>query len=154
EVLDRRRGQAHDLPVVVPELLHLTEAEAQVDHRRDARAPHPEVGGLRRRGMGLELVRVGPGHDVTEDVDLLHRTWIMAACGTGGCRRPPAGKTYADRDAVKAAIFSSVPYLGPAAQGTWPVPPRPYAAELAMRSLEAALDQFQLADEVGFDWVT
>jgi alkanesulfonate monooxygenase SsuD/methylene tetrahydromethanopterin reductase-like flavin-dependent oxidoreductase (luciferase family) len=67
----------------------------------------------------------------------------------------PAGrKTYADPSTMKAALFSPVPYLGPAKRGTWPVPPQPYSVDVAMRSLEVSLDQFQLADELGFDWVT
>jgi alkanesulfonate monooxygenase SsuD/methylene tetrahydromethanopterin reductase-like flavin-dependent oxidoreductase (luciferase family) len=34
------------------------------------------------------------------------------------------------------------------------VPADPYSSEAAMQAMELALDQFQLADEVGFDWVT
>ncbi|MQA85881.1 MAG: LLM class flavin-dependent oxidoreductase [Streptosporangiales bacterium] len=55
---------------------------------------------------------------------------------------------------MKAAIFSPVSYLGPAKRGTWPVPAEPYASEAAMHSMQLSLDQFELADEVGFDWVT
>jgi len=55
---------------------------------------------------------------------------------------------------VKAAIFNRVPYMGPARQGVWPVPVDGYAAETAQRSMETALEQFQLADEIGFDWVS
>ena len=55
---------------------------------------------------------------------------------------------------IKAALFSTVPYLGEAERGTWPVPTRTYSAEVAGRSMEAALEQYQLADELGFDWVT
>ena len=55
---------------------------------------------------------------------------------------------------MKAALFSSVPYIGPAARGVWPVAADPYSAEVAERSMEASLEQFQLADELGFDWVT
>lgn len=55
---------------------------------------------------------------------------------------------------VKAALFSPVPYVGPAGRGGWPVPADPYSREAAMGAMELALDQFQLADEVGFDWVT
>lgn len=55
---------------------------------------------------------------------------------------------------MKAAIFSPVSYVGPAKRGVWPVPAEPYDSEAAMRSMEFSLDQFQLADEVGFDWVT
>src|SRR3954468_16950957 len=55
---------------------------------------------------------------------------------------------------MKAALFSSVPYMGPAPRGVWPVSTQDYSAEVAERSLEACLEQFQLADELGFDWVT
>ncbi|HSR24102.1 MAG TPA: LLM class flavin-dependent oxidoreductase, partial [Candidatus Eisenbacteria bacterium] len=55
---------------------------------------------------------------------------------------------------IEAALFSTVPYLGEAERGTWPVPTRTYSAEVAGRSMEAALEQYQLADELGFDWVT
>jgi alkanesulfonate monooxygenase SsuD/methylene tetrahydromethanopterin reductase-like flavin-dependent oxidoreductase (luciferase family) len=55
---------------------------------------------------------------------------------------------------VKAAIFSSVPYMGPAPRGMWPVPADGFAPEVAQRSMEVSLEQFQLADELGFDWVT
>jgi alkanesulfonate monooxygenase SsuD/methylene tetrahydromethanopterin reductase-like flavin-dependent oxidoreductase (luciferase family) len=54
---------------------------------------------------------------------------------------------------VKAALFSSVPYLGEA-PATWPVPADAYSAEVAMTSMQLALELFQLADELGFDWVT
>jgi alkanesulfonate monooxygenase SsuD/methylene tetrahydromethanopterin reductase-like flavin-dependent oxidoreductase (luciferase family) len=55
---------------------------------------------------------------------------------------------------MKAAIFSSVPYQGPAPRGTWPVPAGAFSSEVAERSMASSLEQFQLADEVGFDWVT
>lgn len=55
---------------------------------------------------------------------------------------------------MKAAIFTPVPYAGPAQRGVWPVPVEPYSADAAMRAMDLCLDQFQLADEVGFDWVT
>lgn len=55
---------------------------------------------------------------------------------------------------MKAAFFSPVPYLGPAERGRWPVPVQTYSPELAERSMQASLDRFQLADELGFDWVT
>src|SRR5205814_998603 len=44
--------------------------------------------------------------------------------------------------------------MGPAQEGVWPVPAQAYSAELAQLSMEASLEQFQLADELGFDWVT
>lgn len=55
---------------------------------------------------------------------------------------------------MKAALFNIVPYVGEAERGSWPVPTRIYSAEVAGRSMELALEQFQLADELGFDWVT
>jgi len=55
---------------------------------------------------------------------------------------------------VKAAIFSSVPYMGPAPRRVWPVPAQTFSPEVAERSMETCLEQFQLADELGFDWVT
>ncbi|HLG73224.1 MAG TPA: LLM class flavin-dependent oxidoreductase [Chloroflexota bacterium] len=55
---------------------------------------------------------------------------------------------------MKAALFSSVPYQGPAPRGIWPVPGDAFSTEVAQRSMEASLNQFQLADEIGFDWVT
>src|SRR5688572_15832546 len=44
--------------------------------------------------------------------------------------------------------------MGPAPRGVWPVPAGTFASEVAERSMAASLEQFQLADEVGFDWVT
>jgi alkanesulfonate monooxygenase SsuD/methylene tetrahydromethanopterin reductase-like flavin-dependent oxidoreductase (luciferase family) len=55
---------------------------------------------------------------------------------------------------VKAAIFNRVPYQGPAQRDLWPSPAASYSAEDAMQAMEESLEQFQLADEVGFDWVT
>ena len=56
---------------------------------------------------------------------------------------------------MKAALFNRVPYLGPIPGNVWPVPADDrYSQEVAQASMEACLEQFQLADEVGFDWVT
>jgi alkanesulfonate monooxygenase SsuD/methylene tetrahydromethanopterin reductase-like flavin-dependent oxidoreductase (luciferase family) len=55
---------------------------------------------------------------------------------------------------VKAAVFSPSPYRGPAPRGTWPVPTGEFSSEVAQQSLQTSLDNFQLADELGFDWVT
>ena len=54
---------------------------------------------------------------------------------------------------MKAAFFYSVFYLAPAAGG-WPTSSNGYSAQEARRSMLTALEQFRLADEVGFDWVT
>lgn len=55
---------------------------------------------------------------------------------------------------MKAAVFSPSPYLGPAPRGIWPVPTSTFSAEVAQRSLEDSLETFELADQLGFDWVT
>ena len=55
---------------------------------------------------------------------------------------------------MKAALFSLVPYAGPAERGVWPVPTQSYSADVAEQSMQASLEQFELADQVGFDWVT
>src|SRR5438477_8755252 len=55
---------------------------------------------------------------------------------------------------VKAALFSRVPYAGPADRGRWPVPAIDYSAEVAQRSMQCSVEQFELADQLGFDWVT
>ena len=54
---------------------------------------------------------------------------------------------------MKAAFFNSTFYMGRAASG-WPTPRTIYSNERARFSLDEALAQFGLADEVGFDWVT
>ncbi len=55
---------------------------------------------------------------------------------------------------MKAAVFSPSPYRGPAPQGVWPAPTNAFSTDLAQESLHASLDRFQLADELGFDWVS
>src|SRR5581483_4623304 len=55
---------------------------------------------------------------------------------------------------MKAALFSPVPYMGPAGRGVWPVPASGYSAETAERSMQLSLEQFEAADQLGFDWVT
>jgi alkanesulfonate monooxygenase SsuD/methylene tetrahydromethanopterin reductase-like flavin-dependent oxidoreductase (luciferase family) len=55
---------------------------------------------------------------------------------------------------LKAAVFSPSPYQGPAPRGVWPVPSEAFSSELAQRSMDISLSNFQLADELGFDWVT
>ena len=55
---------------------------------------------------------------------------------------------------MKATLFSRVPYMGPAPGGVWPVPPAAFSPEDAEQSMDAAFDQFELADELGFDWIT
>lgn len=55
---------------------------------------------------------------------------------------------------MKSALFCTSRYMGPAREGVWPVPANDYEAEIAEKSYQTTLDQFRLADEVGFDWVT
>jgi alkanesulfonate monooxygenase SsuD/methylene tetrahydromethanopterin reductase-like flavin-dependent oxidoreductase (luciferase family) len=55
---------------------------------------------------------------------------------------------------MKAALFSPVPYQAPAGRVQWPVPGETYSAEVAERSMQASLEQFEIADQLGFDWVT
>lgn len=54
---------------------------------------------------------------------------------------------------MKAAFFSAVFYTGPA-PGGWPAPADAYSHADARATLDTALAQFRLADEVGFDWVS
>ena len=51
-------------------------------------------------------------------------------------------------------MFSIVPYAGPHTGHGWPVPVDGYSTEAAQASMERALVQFELADQLGFDWVT
>lgn len=44
--------------------------------------------------------------------------------------------------------------MGQAPRGTWPVPTNGFSSEVAERSMASSLEQFELADQVGFDWVT
>jgi alkanesulfonate monooxygenase SsuD/methylene tetrahydromethanopterin reductase-like flavin-dependent oxidoreductase (luciferase family) len=55
---------------------------------------------------------------------------------------------------MKAALFTPSPYAAPVSRRSWPVPVTEYEDEVAQRSLETSLEQFQLAYECGFDWVT
>ena len=55
---------------------------------------------------------------------------------------------------MKVALFSSVPYQGAAPRNVWPVASNGFSADVAQRSMQSALEQFELADQLGFDWVT
>src|SRR6185312_3861196 len=41
-----------------------------------------------------------------------------------------------------------------APRGAWPVPTSEFSVEVAERSVATSLEQFELADQLGFDWVT
>ncbi|HXP75070.1 MAG TPA: LLM class flavin-dependent oxidoreductase [Stellaceae bacterium] len=55
---------------------------------------------------------------------------------------------------MKAALFVTSRYAGPASQTEWPVPCDTYSTERAERSMQRTLEQFRMGDEFGFDWVT
>jgi alkanesulfonate monooxygenase SsuD/methylene tetrahydromethanopterin reductase-like flavin-dependent oxidoreductase (luciferase family) len=55
---------------------------------------------------------------------------------------------------MKAALFTLVPYMAPPPPGVWPYVAQGYSHEVAERSMQFSLEQFELADQVGFDWVT
>jgi alkanesulfonate monooxygenase SsuD/methylene tetrahydromethanopterin reductase-like flavin-dependent oxidoreductase (luciferase family) len=54
---------------------------------------------------------------------------------------------------MKAALFNPIRYTG-AAVPSWPAAPIIYDPEVGQRSMRGALKNLQLADELGFDWVT
>lgn len=55
---------------------------------------------------------------------------------------------------MRAALFSIVPYERPPRPHGWPVPNADYSAEVAQRSMERALEYFEVADQLGFDWIS
>ena len=55
---------------------------------------------------------------------------------------------------MKASLFCTAQYMGPAPHHIWPLTGKYYSAEVAVNSMQTALDQFRLADEFGFDWAT
>ena len=55
---------------------------------------------------------------------------------------------------MKAALFCTARYMGPAPRDVWPAPGDSYSSEVAEHSMQTTLQQFGLADEFGFDWVT
>lgn len=55
---------------------------------------------------------------------------------------------------MRAALFSIVPYERPPRAQGWPVPAADYSAEVAQTSMERALDYFEVADQLGFDWIS
>ncbi len=55
---------------------------------------------------------------------------------------------------MKAALFSPIRYTGPSNDSGWPVSGTVYSIEAAEKSMQASMDQFRLADELGFDWIT
>ncbi|HXQ49946.1 MAG TPA: LLM class flavin-dependent oxidoreductase [Stellaceae bacterium] len=55
---------------------------------------------------------------------------------------------------MKASLFCTARYMGPARHDVWPLPSDVYSGEVATRSFQVTMDQFRRADEFGFDWVT
>jgi alkanesulfonate monooxygenase SsuD/methylene tetrahydromethanopterin reductase-like flavin-dependent oxidoreductase (luciferase family) len=57
---------------------------------------------------------------------------------------------------MKASFFCTNTYLSaePFRYPGWPTPPRLYRAEIGLKSVEVALEQAKLADDLGFDWVS
>ena len=55
---------------------------------------------------------------------------------------------------MKASLFCTTRYDGPASHAVWPAPGDTYSAEWAERSMQRTLKQFELGDQLGFDWVT
>ncbi|MBV9578809.1 MAG: LLM class flavin-dependent oxidoreductase [Chloroflexi bacterium] len=55
---------------------------------------------------------------------------------------------------MKAALFTGAGYAGPSVRGKWPVPVNVYSSQAAQDSMNWALEQFSMADDLGFDWVT
>jgi alkanesulfonate monooxygenase SsuD/methylene tetrahydromethanopterin reductase-like flavin-dependent oxidoreductase (luciferase family) len=55
---------------------------------------------------------------------------------------------------MKASLFCTTRYDGPASHTVWPAPADIYDNEWAERSMQRTLAQFRLGDELGFDWVT
>jgi alkanesulfonate monooxygenase SsuD/methylene tetrahydromethanopterin reductase-like flavin-dependent oxidoreductase (luciferase family) len=55
---------------------------------------------------------------------------------------------------MKTCFLGTGGYVGEVASRAWPVPPEQCSREEAMRSMDTAIRQYRLAEEVGFDWVS
>lgn len=55
---------------------------------------------------------------------------------------------------MKASLFCNAQYMGSAPHDIWPLTGKYYDPKVGVESFQIALDQFRLADEFGFDWVT
>ena len=55
---------------------------------------------------------------------------------------------------MKTCFLGTGGYVGEVASRGWPVPPEQCSREAAMRSMDTAIRQYKLAEEVGFDWVS
>jgi alkanesulfonate monooxygenase SsuD/methylene tetrahydromethanopterin reductase-like flavin-dependent oxidoreductase (luciferase family) len=68
--------------------------------------------------------------------------------------REPGKKEPSRAPDMKASLFCTTRYDGPASHTVWPAPTDTYTAEWADRSMKRNIEQFRLGDEVGFDWIT
>ncbi|HLY81004.1 MAG TPA: LLM class flavin-dependent oxidoreductase [Caulobacteraceae bacterium] len=55
---------------------------------------------------------------------------------------------------MKTCFLGTGGYVGEVHSRAWPVPPEQCSREEAMRSMDTAIRQYKLAEEVGFDWVS
>jgi alkanesulfonate monooxygenase SsuD/methylene tetrahydromethanopterin reductase-like flavin-dependent oxidoreductase (luciferase family) len=55
---------------------------------------------------------------------------------------------------MKASLFCTARYMGPAPHDIWPLSGECFSADVAVESMQITFDQFRQADEFGFDWVT
>lgn len=55
---------------------------------------------------------------------------------------------------MKVCLLGPTAYAGRVDRGSWPVAPEACDPETAATSYNIQLDQFQLADELGFDWIS
>ena len=55
---------------------------------------------------------------------------------------------------MKTCFLGTGGYVGEVPSRAWPVPPEQCSREEAMRSMDTAIRQYKLAEEVGFDWVS
>ena len=54
---------------------------------------------------------------------------------------------------MKASLFCTGGYIGPAPHDVWPLPAKFYSPEQAIRSMQVTMEQFRCADTFGFEHV-
>jgi alkanesulfonate monooxygenase SsuD/methylene tetrahydromethanopterin reductase-like flavin-dependent oxidoreductase (luciferase family) len=54
---------------------------------------------------------------------------------------------------MKASLFCNAQYIGPAPSDVWPLAGKYYDPAVGVQSMRTILDQFRMADELGFDWL-
>src|SRR5690242_14820661 len=59
-----------------------------------------------------------------------------------------------DAARMKVTFYTRVPYAGAADRGGWPATPATFDPEVGQASMDSALEAFEAADQLGFDWVT